>query len=111
MAHWAKLDDNNTVIEVTVGNNNDSDEGYQWLIENLGGRWLKTSYNAYAGKRYDPVTNQLTDEPGFRKNYAGIGFTYNETLDAFIPPKPEGDGWVLNQTTCQWENPSLLADS
>lgn len=111
MAHWAKLDDNNTVIEVTVGNNNDPDEGYQWLIENLGGRWVKTSYNAYAGKRYDPVTNQLTDEPGFRKNYAGIGFTYNETLDAFIPPKPEGDGWVLNETTCQWENPSLLADS
>jgi hypothetical protein len=87
MSHWAELDKNNKVIRVTVGDNNDpnGDEGYQWLIDNLGGRWIQTSYNA-----------------NFRKNYASIGFTYDEDLDAFIPPKPEGD-WVLNTELCIWE--------
>lgn len=88
MSHWAELDENNIVLRVTVGDNNDpnGDEGYQWLIDNLGGRWVKTSYNAT-----------------IRKNYAGIGYTYDETLDAFIAPKPiEGD-WVLNEETCKWE--------
>lgn len=87
MAHWAEIDENNIVLRVTVGDNNDpiGDEGYQWLIDNLGGRWIKTSYNG-----------------NIRKNYAGIGFIYDEIRDAFIPPKPEGD-WVLNETTCLWE--------
>lgn len=107
MAHWAELDENNVVIRVTVGDNNDpnGDEGYQWLIDNLGGRWVKTSYNAIAGKWRNPETNEITENPGFRKNYAGIGFTYDEGRDAFIPPKPEGIGWVLNEETCLWENP------
>ena len=72
MAHWAELDENNIVLRVTVGNNNDSagDEGYQWLVDNLGGRWVKTSYNG-----------------NIRKNFAGIGFTYDESSDAFIAPK------------------------
>lgn len=87
MAHWAELDDNNLVLRVLVGNNDEPDEGYQWLIDNLGGRWLKTSYN---GK--------------IRKNFAGIGFTYDEERDAFIPPKTY-DSWVLNEETCQWEPP------
>lgn len=87
MAHWAELDDNNKVLRVTVGDNNDpaGDEGYSWLINNLGGKWVKTSYNAK-----------------IRKNFAGIGYTYDEQRDAFIPPKPEGD-WILDEDTCQWK--------
>lgn len=88
MAHWAKIDENNLVIQVCVGDNNDpaGDEGYQWLIDNLGGTWIKTSYNAT-----------------IRKNFAGIGYTYDPIRDAFIPPKPEIGNWVLNEDTCQWE--------
>ena len=103
MAHWAEIDDNNIVLCVTVGDNNEPDEGYQWLIDNLGGTWLKTSYNA-----------------NIRKNYAGPGFTYNQKLDAFIPPMPpntiedpENTGgtkeviWTLNEDTCLWEKSSI----
>jgi hypothetical protein len=106
MAHWAELDSNNEVIRVLVGDNNDpaGDEGYQWLIDNLGGTWVKTSYNSVAGKRRNPETGEITEDPGFRKNYAGIGFTYNETLDAFIPPKPF-NSWLLNEDTCLWDAP------
>jgi hypothetical protein len=75
------------VTRVLVTDNDSPNEGYDWLVENLGGRWIQTSYNA-----------------NFRKNFAGIGFTYNEELDAFIPPKPF-DSWVLNEDTCQWEAP------
>jgi hypothetical protein len=91
MAHWAELDESNIVLKVTVGDNNDPDEGYQWLIDNLGGTWVKTSYNG-----------------NIRKNYAGIGFLYDPIRDAFIPPKPENiDGieFILNEDTCLWELP------
>lgn len=87
MAHWAELDENNIVLRVTVGNNDEPDEGYQWLIDNLGGTWVQTSYNG-----------------NIRYNYAGIGYTYDEGRDAFIPPKPF-DSWVLNEETCLWEAP------
>ena len=89
MAHWAEIDENNIVLRVLVGDNNDpnGDEGYQWLLDNLGGTWIKTSYN-----------NNI------RKNYAGIGFTYDEQLDAFIAPKPF-DSWILNQESCRWQAP------
>lgn len=85
MAHWARLDQNNLVIDVTVGNNNDPDEGYQWLVDNIGGTWIQTSYTG-----------------SIRKNYAGIGYTYDEILDAFIPPKPTEGNWVLDPETCRW---------
>lgn len=99
MAHWAEIDENNIVLRVTVGSNDDADEGYQWLIDNLGGRWIKTSYNTQGG------VHSLGGTP-LRKNYAGIGYTYDETRDAFIPPKPEGfNSWVVNDDTCQWEAP------
>jgi len=77
MSHFAEIDSDNKVIRVLVGDNNDpaGDEGYQWLIDNLGGTWIKTSYNA--------ATN------GFRYNFAGIGFTYDPVDDAFIEPMPE----------------------
>jgi len=106
MSHWAELDNNNIVTRVLVGDNNDpnGDEGYQMLIENLGGTWVKTSYNAIAGKRMNPETNKITDEPGFRKNYAGIGYTYDSERDAFIPPAPYAS-WILNEETCTWSSP------
>lgn len=109
MAHWAELDENNVVTRVLVGDNNDpnGDEGYQWLIDNLGGTWVKTSYNSIAGKRRDPETNEITDEAGFRKNYAGIGFSYDSTRDAFIPPKAF-NSWILNEDTCLWEPPVAM---
>jgi hypothetical protein len=97
MAHWAELDENNIVLRVTVGDNNDpaGDEGYQWLVDNLGGIWIKTSYNA-----------------NIRKNFAGVGYTYDSVRDAFIPPKPEDTekvSWVLDEETCNWKIINLLA--
>jgi hypothetical protein len=92
MSHWAEIDENNKVIRVTVGDNNDpaGDEGYSWLINNLGGTWIKTSYNA--------ATN------GFRYNYAGIGYTYDEVADAFIPPMPNcgHDELILDEIDYRW---------
>jgi len=90
MSHWAEVDKNNIVLRVVVGDNNDpnNDEGYRWLLDNLGGTWVKTSYNG-----------------NIRKNYAGIGFTYDLERDAFLPPKPF-ESWVLNEETCQWEPPT-----
>jgi len=109
MAHWAELDSNNEVIRVLVGDNNDpaGDEGYQWLIDNLGGTWVKTSYNAVAGKWRNPETGEVTNNPGFRKNYAGIGYTYDSGRDAFIPPKPF-NSWLLNEDTCIWNAPITM---
>jgi hypothetical protein len=74
MSHFAELDATNKVIRVLVGDNNDpaGDEGYSWLVDNLGGTWVKTSYT---GK--------------IRYNYAGIGYTYDPIDDAFIAPMPE----------------------
>jgi hypothetical protein len=74
MSHWAEIDQNNKVVRVTVGDNNDpnGDEGYQWLLDNLGGTWIKTSYNGT-----------------IRYNFAGIGYTYDLDADAFISPRPE----------------------
>jgi hypothetical protein len=73
MSHWAELDSNNLVIRVLVGDNNDpaGDEGYQWLIDNLGGTWVQTSYNS-----------------NFRGTYAGQGFSYNPDEDIFVTPQP-----------------------
>ena len=85
MAHWAEIDSNNKVIRVTVGDNNEPDEGYQWLIDNLGGQWIKTSYNGT-----------------IRKNFAGVGYYYDEARDAFISPKP-GDNWVFIEDTWKCE--------
>lgn len=87
MAHFAELDENNIVLRVLVTDNNAVNEGYDWLIETLGGTWVQTSYNAT-----------------IRKNFAGIGFTYDSNRDAFIPPKPF-DSWVLNEETARWEAP------
>jgi hypothetical protein len=93
MSHWAEIKDvdgKKIVERVLVGDNNDPDEGYQWLIENQGGVWVKTSFNA--------ATN------GFRKNFAGKGYEWREDIDAFIPPQPFAS-WTLNEETAQWEAP------
>jgi hypothetical protein len=87
MSHFAEVDENSVVLRVLVGDNNMPNEGYDWFVENLGGTWVKTSYNGT-----------------IRKNFAGIGYTYDEQRDAFIPPKPF-DSWVLNETTCLWQAP------
>jgi len=100
MAHWAEINENNAVVRVVVTDNSESGEGYDWLFENFGGTWVKTSYNTHGG------VHLLGGTP-FRKNYAGIGFIYDEARDAFIPPKPEPYDqiidWVLNEETCLWE--------
>jgi hypothetical protein len=114
MAHFAKLDKNNIVLEVIVINNleldpaNEESSGLAWLENWSGGytNWKQTSYNG-----------------SIRKNYAGIGYTYDEVRDAFIspepyqhnglnektctwiPPKPY-NSWVLNEDTCNWEAPT-----
>jgi len=87
MAHFAELDENNIVTQVLVTDNDYPNEGYDWLVETFGGTWVQTSYNAT-----------------IRKNFAGIGFSYDETRDAFIPPKPF-ESWLLNEETCNWEAP------
>lgn len=88
MAHWAELNNNNIVVRVLVGDNNDpnGDEGYQWLIDNLGGTWIKTSYN-----------NSI------RGIYAGIGYSYNQEEDIFIVPQPY-PSWTRNGSL--WEAPT-----
>ena len=103
MSHWAELDSNNIVVRVTVGSNDDADEGYQWLIDNIGGTWVKYSYNTIAGKH-------LLGGTPFRKNAAGIGYTYDSVRDAFIAPEPTDAEYVLNEQTCCWElnDPTLL---
>ena len=87
MAHWAEIDSNNKVLRVLVGDNNEPDEG-EAMMNSLGGNWIKTSYNSK-----------------IRKNFAGIGYTYDSTRDAFIPIKPEchPSEISLDEQTCQWK--------
>lgn len=95
MAHYAFLDESNTVVEVIVGR--DEGGGVDWeahYADVRGLRCLRTSYNTVCGQH-------LTGGVPYRGNYAGIGHRYDERLDAFIPPCP-GDGWVLDETTFSW---------
>lgn len=98
MAHFAKLDENNVVLEVNSVHNNElldengqesEQKGIEFLIAWSGGytNWKQTSYNG-----------------SIRKNYAGIGFAYDANRDAFIPPKPY-ESWMLNESTCRWDAP------
>lgn len=105
MSHFAKLDANNTVVFVTVGRQEDDGKEDE-LTARTGDVYKQTSYNTYGGIHYDPDTrNPSADQTkAFRKNYAGIGFTYDSVRDAFIPPKPY-ESWLLNETTCLWDAP------
>ena len=86
MSHWAEIDNNNIVVRVLVGDNNLADEG-EAFMKSLGGTWIKTSYNST-----------------IRKNFAGIGYTYDEERDAFYTTQPF-PSWSLNEDTCIWEAP------
>lgn len=105
MSHFAQLDENNIVIFVTVGRQEDDGKEAE-LSERTGDTYKQTSYNTIAGVYYDPTTRQpaADQSKAFRKNFAGIGYYYDEILDAFIPPK-NFDSWILNEETCQWEPP------
>lgn len=89
MAHFAEIDENNVVLRVLVVPNEEETRGQDFLANDLGlgGRWIQTSYNK-----------------NFRKNYAGIGYLYNEKLDIFLPPKPY-PSWSLNENTGEWNAP------
>jgi hypothetical protein len=96
MAHFAELDDNDTVQRVVVVHNNElldesgnevEQKGIDFCVDLFGGKWVQTSFNAT-----------------IRKNFAGVGYVYDAALDAFIPPKPY-PSWLLNEDTCQWECP------
>ena len=102
MAHFSKLDSENKVLKVVVVSNDivtTEQDGVDFLnnLHNSNNVWKQTSYNTYGGQ------HRLGGTP-FRKNYAGIGYTYNEDKDAFIPPKPY-NSWILNETTCLWVAP------
>ena len=101
MAHFCRLDENNVVTQVIVVDNKDCADatgvekehiGAAFCERLFGGTWLQTSYN---GNK--------------RKNYAGIGYTYREDIDAFVPPKPFAS-WLLNEATAQWEAPVAMPD-
>lgn len=100
MAHYAFINDQNVVVEVITGKDEEPG-GIDWeqhYAQFRNGLTCKrTSYNTKAGAHTGGGTP-------FRKNYAGIGFTYDETRDAFIPPQPYAS-WLLNENTCQWQAP------
>ena len=113
MAHYAFLNMSNIVTEVIVGKD-ETDGPTNWEIHygNIREQVCKrTSYNTRGGVYYDPATREpgADQSKAFRKNYAGIGYTYDHSRDAFIPPKPY-DSWVLNETSCLWEAPVEYPD-
>lgn len=109
MAHYAQLDENNVVLQVIVVSDADAGPlpgvaGENFCHDLVGGRWKQTSYNTRGGVHYSPETNEPDGGLAFRKNYAGIGYTYDEVRDAFLPPQPY-PSWVLNEDTCWWDAP------
>ena len=107
MAHFVKLGIGNKVVQGVVVHNDiaTSEQAGVDFLNNLYGTndvWKQTSYNTLKG-------NHLLGGTPFRKNYAGIGFKYDQTRDAFIPPKPF-KSWILNETTCDWEAPVAIPD-
>ena len=94
MAHFAKVSDGK-VVQVIVA----EPEFFQTFVDTSPGEWIQTSYNTHGGQH--PEGRPL------RKNYAGIGFTYDRTRDAFIPPKPYAS-WTLNEDTCLWDAPTPM---
>ena len=106
MAHYAFLDENYIVTEVIVGKDESNFDWERHYGDIRGQLCKRTSYNTRGGIYYDPNTNQPGQDQtkAFRKNYAGIGYTYDPQLDAFIPPKPFAS-WILNQQTGSWDAP------
>ena len=103
MSHFAKLDANNLVTFVTVGRQED-DGLEEELNARTGDVYRQTSYNTSGGVHYTDGEPSADQSKALRYNYAGIGFTYDENRDAFIPPQPY-PSWVLDEATCQWVAP------
>lgn len=95
MAHFAKVVDGK-VTQVIVA----EPEFFETFIDSSPGEWIQTSYNTYGG------VHKLGGTP-LRKNYAGIGYTYDTIRDAFIPPQPF-QSWTLNEDTCLWNAPVVI---
>lgn len=112
MSHYAKVE-NGIVTKRIVA----KPEYFDTYVDDSPGKWIKTSYNIHGGVYYNPETNQPAedqsviegDEARQRKNYAGKGYSYDKTRDAFIPPQPY-PSWVLNETTCLWDAPVAYPD-
>jgi len=99
MGHYAKVVDN--IVTKTIVAKADY---FDTFVDTSPGEWIKTSYNTYGGKHYNPETREEDDGTPLRKNFAGVGFTYDKERDAFIPRKPF-ESWVLDEDTCLWEAP------
>lgn len=95
MSHYAKVL-NGIVQQVIVA----EAEFFQTFVDTSPGEWIQTSYNTYGGQHKNGGTP-------LRKNYAGVGYTYDHTKDAFIPPKPFAS-WTLNEDTCLWDAPTSM---
>jgi hypothetical protein len=106
MGHFAKVQDG-VVTQVIVA----EPEFFDTFVDSSAGRWIQTSYNTRGGAHYQPDSNTPSDDQAkaLRKNYAGIGFTYDATRDAFIPPQPFAS-WTLNEDSCLWEPPVAYPD-
>ena len=100
MAHYAEIDENNIVKRVIVAERKFIESGAMGDSTN----WKKTSYNTSAGIHYAPSSITPDEGDAYRKNYAGVGYIYDESRDAFIPPK-EFPSWTLNETTCVYDPP------
>ena len=98
MAYYAKIE-NGIVVQV----NSVDEEFFNANPDRYRGKWVQTSYNTRGGVHLDSVTLLPDDGTPLRKNYAGIGYKYDEVRDAFIPPRPEVGNWILNEDTCLWE--------
>jgi hypothetical protein len=99
MGHFAKV--NNGVVEQVIVA---EPEFFDTFVDSSPGQWIQTSYNTRGGVHYG-ADGQPDGGVALRKNYAGIGFSYDAQRDAFIPPKPYAS-WMLNEDTCQWEAPA-----
>jgi hypothetical protein len=101
MAHFAKVL-NGKVLNVIKA----EPEFFETFVDSIPGEWIQTSYNTRAGVYYTPNTNtpDADQTKALRKNFAGIGYSYDIQKDAFIPPKPYAS-WILNESTCWWESP------
>jgi hypothetical protein len=104
MAHFAKVVDG-IVSQVIVA----EPEFFDTFVDSSPGTWLQTSYNTRGGVHYNPETGEPDGGVALRKNYAGIGFTYDAVRDAFYAPQPYSS-WTLNETSCVWEAPVAYPD-
>lgn len=106
MGHYAKVQ-NGVVTRVIVA----KADFFKTFVDSSAGEWIKTSYNTRGGIHYNPDSNTPSDDQSkaIRKNYAGIGYSYDPLLDAFIPPKPY-DSWTLDTNTCWWVAPVEYPD-